>query len=911
MFALQRPFASMTRGLGLEPEEGRRLWLMGALVAVLLCAYTIAKVLRDALFLAQFGALALPYAYLGVALASAGFVWLETAIAHRFTRAGATHFTQYFAIACSVVAALVYPHQPRWTTALFYAWTGSQAMMLLPHFWLLALDGWDSRRARRVFPLLAGCGLLGGLAGGGFAGWTNPLVQRVGLMWTLPPLLLLAHALTRAVEARRARLRPAEETPSTVSPWKIIGRSRYLQVFVVVLALSVIVGTLVDFQFKLFLHQAYPDQQGLTRFLGRFYFVLNALSLVFQFGLAGWLLQRIGLGVSSALQPVSVLAFSAWLAVTPGMWVMVGLRWIQGVLSQTLGKSTNEIYYTAIRPNDRRRVKPAIDTLVERWSDAAVGALLILVLHALRAPIVAIAIITAVLAIVWIGVMVALDRQYGRTFQQILSSRWIEPEEAVDALRVPAARRALLAALSARDEDRIVLALRLSGQVHDARIARAVRECLTDPWPAVRCAAVVAMNSMRLPDRDHVISGFLADPDEHVRQAAVAYLLIRGPEPVVFARGLLDSDDAALRGYVVDALFDSAGKARAALTPEWIDARIASGEVVDAVLAARALGVVGGPATALRLRGLLGHPDHEVRRAALVSAARCPAPALLDVLLPLLFEPGIHREARAAVAAIGNPAVPDLERLLGKESDPRTQSVAARTLAQIGGERAIRALMTLVRGSDVRRRYFGLRGLARARRDAGHPILPRHQVHRLFLRELREVRTSLDAAVALESHPSVEVRLLAESCRETAEMALERAVQALACWYEPRPLTGVFARLKSRDRAVTSPALDYLEHVLPRATFGPARQMFEGASPVAGARPERESLSGWIETLWRSEDGWLRACAVRASRHASDLDPDLFVGSDADPVVRAELDARRSEGARWFIPSVVAMEASC
>lgn len=33
---------------------------MGALVAILFCAYPIAKVIRGALFLAKFGALALP-----------------------------------------------------------------------------------------------------------------------------------------------------------------------------------------------------------------------------------------------------------------------------------------------------------------------------------------------------------------------------------------------------------------------------------------------------------------------------------------------------------------------------------------------------------------------------------------------------------------------------------------------------------------------------------------------------------------------------------------------------------------------------------------------------------------------------------------------------------------------------------
>jgi hypothetical protein len=61
----------------------------------------------------------------------------------------------------------VFPYAHRLTTALFYVWTGSQAMMLLPHFWGLALDIWDSRRARLLFPLLAGSGLIGGLVGGG------------------------------------------------------------------------------------------------------------------------------------------------------------------------------------------------------------------------------------------------------------------------------------------------------------------------------------------------------------------------------------------------------------------------------------------------------------------------------------------------------------------------------------------------------------------------------------------------------------------------------------------------------------------------------------------------------------------------------------------------------------------------
>lgn len=890
-------FDRVARRLDLEPEEGQRLLLMAALVAVLFCAYTIAKVLRDALFLAEYGALALPYAYLGVALASVGFVWVESRVSRRFKRVGATRFNQYLAIACSIAAALVFPHARHLTAAVFYIWTGSQAMMLLPHFWGLALDVWDSRRARRLFPLLAGSGLIGGLVGGGVAAWSLPFIQRVGLMWTLPGLLGLAYVLTRVVEVHRSRRPGPEVVPSTVSPWRIIARSPYILIFVAALTLSVVVGTLVDFQFKYYILRLYPDPHALTQFLGRFYFGLYALSLLFQFGMAGWLLQRLGLGVSTGLQPVSVLLMASWITFGPGLWVVVALRSLQGVLSQTLGKSTSEIYYTPIRPTERRRIKPAIDTLVERWSDAAVGLLLILALHALHVPVSTIAIVTAVLCALWVAVLLVLDRQYGGAFKQVLSTRWIEPETTSDALRLPAARHALLEALRAEDEDRIVLALELSGETRDPAIIRAVRECLGQKWPDVRAAAVSAMTTMHVPDRENRIAGFLDDPHEGLRRAAVTYLLVRGPKPVQFARRLLDGEDEALQRFAVDALFQHPCDARTALNIPWVDARIKTGTQESLLVAARALGAMSGSDLVPRLRALLTNADIEVRGAALLSATRRPAKELLDVLLPLLLEPDLHYAAREAVAAVGAPAVPALLRMLDTARGPRVQSLAAGVLAQIGTRGAVDALTTLVRSKDLRLRHLGLFGLAHMRQRKGRPVLPRHTSHRFFLRELRDYRESLDPATALEAHPAPEVRLLADSYRESAEMALERALQALACWYDPQPLTGVFERLKSRNREIVSPALEFLEHVLPRELFRPVRKIFEEEPvPPEGQKAGRDPLAVWIEGAWKSEDGWLRACAVRASRFLPTFDRSLFAGDDgSEPMVKDELLAMAKE----------------
>jgi AAA family ATP:ADP antiporter len=888
-------FDDFARSLGIEVHERRLLLLMGALVATLFCAYTLAKVLRDALFLSEFGALALPYAYIGVAVAAAGFVWLDSIVARRSSRIGATRLSQYAAIGFSAVAALALPHARHWVIAGFFVWTGSQAMMLLPHFWALALDVWDSRRARSVFPLLGGCALVGGLIGGAFAAWAAPALKQAGLMWVLSGLLVGILVLTRLVETYRAR-RPAPlEAASTTSSWEIIRRSGYIKILAGALALSVIVSTLVDFQFKVFVQHLYPDPHSLTKFFGEFYVGLNALSLLFQFSVAGLVMRRLGLGPSIALQPATAVLFTILLTLGPVAWAVIALRWVQGVVFQTLGKSSSEICYAAIHPRERRRIKPAIDTLVDRWADAAVGVLLIVLLHTIGAGTAVVAGVTVGLAAAWGVVIFYLNRQYGLAFEQTLSSRWIEPEAEPDAIRTPSARKALLLALRADDEGRIALALKLSRVARDSAIADAVRGCLRHPSPAVRAAAVESMQAMRLADRDGAIEALLGEPEELVRRAAVGYLLAVGPDATAFARRLLDGDDAALRQYVLDSLFDRPLEAPGAVTPEWIDARLRSASRDDLLLAARAAGTMAGPASVPRLQALLAMPDADVRHVALLSARRRPSPALIDALLPLLLLPDLSLEAREAIAAIGNPAVPALAPLLDGEQGLRMQALAARTLGRIATPRAIGALMKLVRTVDPRLRHLGLANIRRVRVETGRPVLPRAVAHKLFLRELAAYRAHLEPALGLESNTSADVRLLGASFRESAEMALERALGALASWYEPKPLAGAFDRLRAREPQVAAPALEYLGHVLPRSVFRPVTRIFEGnpATLAPGADvAERDVVADSIRSAWRIGDGWLRACAVRASRHSPSLDARLFAtGGGDEPVVSAEIAA--------------------
>lgn len=886
--------AALGRRLGIEPHEQRLLILMGALVGTLFCAYTIAKVLRDALFLAEFGAEALPYAYIGVAVAAAGFVWFESAVAHRFTRGGATRLSQYLAIAFSALAAAILPTERHWTIVGFYIWTGSQAMMLLPHFWALALDVWDSRRARSIFPIFSGFALLGGLAGGGFAAWSTSKLAYSDLMWTLSGLLTVSYLLSHLIERNRSHHPVPPKPPVSASRWGSILRSRYIKILATALALSVFVSTLVDFQFKMFIQTIYQDQHSLTQFLGKFYVGLNALSLLFQFSVAGLALRWLGLGVATAIQPATAVMFAISIIVSPALGVIVALRWAQGIVFQTVGKASSEIYYAAIHPRERTRIKPAIDTLVERWSDAAVGLLLIGVLHTAGVRTSVVAIVTIAFAVAWLGLIFILNRQYGRAFGQALSTRWVEAETTASTARAPSVRESLLQALRADDEREIVFALTLSQSAEDLNVAGAVRACLRHPSTAVRTAAVEAMRAMHLADTEGLIPGLLEEQDESLRRAAVSYLLAKNSDATTFARSLLEGGDEALRRYVADALFERPYEAPDAIVSDWIDAQLESGSRENLLLAARAAGAMRGKASVQPLRLLLANPDIEVKRVALISARRRPHPDLIDVVLPLFAVPEVGREARAAAAAIGDPVIPHLEPLLGGVEGSGAEAHAARTLGRIASSRARRELLKLARSGEPRLRHFGLEGLSRIRADRGEPVLPRATAHKLFLRELADYRANRVAARGIASHQAPEVRLFAASLAESAEWALERGLRALACWYEAKPLAGAFERLRSREPQAEALAMEYLNQVLPRGVFKPVSRIFEEEpmNEAEGSGAERDEVAESIRAAWRWGDTWLRACAVRAARFAPSLDRTVFeTGGNQDRLVKEELAA--------------------
>ena len=83
--------------------------------------------------------------------------------------------------------------------------------------------------------------------------------------------------------------------------------SRYLQTIAALIFVSVMVSTLIDYQFKAAAKEAYPSTDALAGFFGSYYAWLSVVTMLAQLWLTGRLLMGLGLTPSLLVLPVTLL----------------------------------------------------------------------------------------------------------------------------------------------------------------------------------------------------------------------------------------------------------------------------------------------------------------------------------------------------------------------------------------------------------------------------------------------------------------------------------------------------------------------------------------------------------------------------------------------------------------------------
>ncbi len=300
----------------------RRLWLLGGQSIALGLAMAFLVVPASSVFLTEYGARALPYTYIGVAVAGVVVSSLMTRALRRLALSRVTALVLaaytvlvtagWIALAAADATWVTFPLIVMFPLAIptGFVLVGTQAGRLL-----------DVRQMKAHFPRVA-AGFPVGFAVGGLvaARLVGPLGGPVPLLG-LASLAAIGFLAVAVVTARsfpsELAVPPAPPVPATRSgapggsqagaAAEPLRANRLVVLVFGYQVLSAVVTQLLDYMVWERASLRYPDPTDLARFLGLFGAVINVVSVAFVVLLAGRLLTRYGIGFGLAANPAGVL----------------------------------------------------------------------------------------------------------------------------------------------------------------------------------------------------------------------------------------------------------------------------------------------------------------------------------------------------------------------------------------------------------------------------------------------------------------------------------------------------------------------------------------------------------------------------------------------------------------------------
>ncbi len=429
-----RLYKFLSRVMTLYPGEEKTALLFFLYFFLITSPHTIIKSLRNASFLDSLGKDSLPYAYLLTALLTGLVVALHTTLQQRFSKYRLIQFSLLFFILSALLFWILFPSHHLWLPMVYWVWANLMVVVLMAHFWLTVNEVYNPREIKRLVGFFGSGGILGGIAGGlltkSFAGaaLSNHLLLLSAVM--LGAGILVVSKIFKQKATVQDSQNEIKQKPGWKTAFSSIKINNYLTLLAVMVTLSIIISTLIDYQFNGIIEQSIQGRDNLTGFFGIFNAGLMLVAFFLQLILTGPSFNRLGVKGMLVIYPLALLVFSLGLAAFPVLLAAVLLKGSDKSLSYSLNQSAREILYLPLPSNLKYQAKVSIDIFLNRIAKAA-GAILLMVFIHFQLNIRLISAISAFFIIGWIIVNLQVSRNYIQTVNQSIKRKWHRAEKSV------------------------------------------------------------------------------------------------------------------------------------------------------------------------------------------------------------------------------------------------------------------------------------------------------------------------------------------------------------------------------------------------------------------------------------------------------------------------------------------------
>ncbi len=889
---------------------------------LLLVTYYFLKPARDSLFLVKVSPEMLPLVFIITALVTAPVVSLYSRASRKMPMNRLINFTTLIIIVnLFVLRWLVTINQP-WIYYMFYTWVSIYGALTTSQFWLMANAVFDSAQAKRVFALIGLGGILGAFTGGEVTSIVVKYfdVSTENLLFICMALLGVTSVLViivwrkwgqKEVEIKKATRKRSEVIDNVGKVVSTIFRSRHLTLTVGIIAMTMMVASFVDFQFKTVSYQTFPDKASLTSFLGVFYGRLSLVSLVLQLVLTYRFIRILGVGGVIMFLPIGLTLGSLAMLIYPGLISAILLRGADGSLKYSIDKTGRELLFLPIPLEIKKRTKIFIDMFVDRWFRGLAGGLLLLLTLVFKLSVQQISIVVLVLLAIWLVMTVFMRREYINSFRKAIEKREIDLSSLPSGLNDKSTVKTLVAALKSNNERQVSYALEMLSSAEGIKIADDVVPLLNHKSAEIRDRAIRILQKQADESLDPKMEELIADENIKVRREAIKFLALNaGEQRHDRMKALLTYDDPKVQHGALACIGKYGDDDEKALIDKTVVERILNDDSDDAeagrVQLAYTIGVLDNPEYNAYLDRLLRDSSINVIRAAIDSVGRLNQRQYIPWLVERLSNRELRVDTRNALAQFGTGVLGTLsDYFQDRNIDYNIRKAIPRVMRQIPKQQTVDILTGLLDRVEASLKLYVVKALNSLRSKYDDLKFDEEKIEPVLIDETREYYEIYQILYSNHSFDKSEAsQLLKRALEEKQRFNLERIFRLMGLVYPPHDIFYAYQGFVSGQKALQANAIEFLDNVLQRDVKKYVLPILDDLPVESVIRKGEElfkirfkSREEALEKLIQGRDVWLQCCAIYASAGIKSKRLDEIVDQltdHPDPIIRetAGLSAR-------------------
>ncbi|MEL7832928.1 Npt1/Npt2 family nucleotide transporter [Fodinibius sp. N2] len=442
----------------LEPEIKTQALLMFVYNFVLLNTLYLLKPVRDSLFLEQVGAYNLPFVFMLTAIAVIPISIGYSRLSKRHSVGWVVSAITLFLAANLIVIWFFIEMSSAWLYYGFYIWVSIYSVLITSQFWLFANTIFNSVQSKKIFGFLSLGAIAGGFTGGELtAVFINQLALRpeslllisaITMIVTIPMVwvILKNNSKKGALEIDKEDYSKVDESVS-VNPLKEILSHNHLLLIVALIAVTVMVTTLIDYQFKTVAEAAFTTEAALTSFMGKFYGRVSLIALLIQLFIGTIFTKKYGVSGSLLLLPLALLISAGGMLLIPGLVAGTMSRGIDQTLKHSIDRTGRELLFVPLPRKLKNRVKVFIDLFVDHGAQGITGILLLGLTFGLNLNVQGISVVVIILLVAWVVIAKMagnsyidvyrnnLKRKIGRKWEKHNKSKRVPEKTSAETIR--------------------------------------------------------------------------------------------------------------------------------------------------------------------------------------------------------------------------------------------------------------------------------------------------------------------------------------------------------------------------------------------------------------------------------------------------------------------------------------------